>query len=320
LSDETRFARNQQAPSRPPAGAVSTHQLTYSLAGFAALCLLPSLLVLQAMRNLVTFILEDQSFTHIPLIPIVAIFLIYTSRDLVFKTISRAWLAGGALALLGIAFLVLARIDAFQLASSNQISLLMLGFVFLWIGAFLLFFGLKSFRVALFPLLFLFFIIPIPEPLLSNIIYLLQQGSSKAAEWMFQLMGVPFFRQGFNFALPGVTIRVAEECSGIRSTLSLVILAVLAAQLFLKNPVNRLILCLITIPISIVKNGFRIAVLSTLAIYVDPSFLTGPLHHHGGVVFYLLGLLPMFLVFKVLQRLERNDARLRLRVSASRVG
>ncbi len=61
------------------------------------------------------------------------------------------------------------------------------------------------------------------------------------------------------------------------------------------------------VPISIVKNGFRIAFLSTMAIYVNPSFLTGPLHHRGGIVFYILALIPLFLLLKFLQNRENKS-------------
>jgi exosortase len=153
-------------------------------------------------------------------------------------------------------------------------------------------------------LLFLVFAIPIPEPLLSKIIFLLQKGSSDVAEVFFRLGGVPYLRQGFVFELPGVAIRVAEECSGIRSTLALLITTVLAGHLFLRSPWKKLLLCLAVVPLAILKNGLRIMALSTLAIYVDPDFLYGDLHKHGGIVFFLVVLVPLALLLKWLQRGE----------------
>ncbi len=146
---------------------------------------------------------------------------------------------------------------------------------------------------------------PIPEPLSSNVVFLLQKGSAAAAETFFRLGGVPYLRQpDFVFALPGVIIRVAEECSGIRSTLALLVTTVLTGYLFLKTTWKRWLLCMVVVPVAIIKNGLRIMMLSTLAIYVDPSFLTGNLHHHGGVVFFILALLPMGLLLFWLERSE----------------
>ena len=158
-------------------------------------------------------------------------------------------------------------------------------------------------REASFSLLFLLFAIPIPEPLLSGIIVLLQKGSAEAVDVALRIIGVPAVRQGFDFALPGVTIRIAEECSGIRSTLALVMAAVVAGHFWLRSIPRTLLLCIATVPISIAKNALRIAVLSWLAIYVDPQYLFGSVHHqYGGILFFGFGLLTMGLAVIALQR------------------
>jgi exosortase len=278
--------------------------LKYRVAGFGVVCLLPVVFLLPELRSLFVFILNDQTYTHIPLIPVVSLSLIYLDRKAIFQRTGHAWRAGGATVFVGMGCLLLERLDSFKLGVENQNSLLVFGLVVFLLGAFLLGFGLDSFRAALLPLLFLIFMVPIPDPPLANVILFLQAGSARCAEWLFRALGVPFLRSGFEFALPGVTIMVAEECSGIRSTLALVILTVLASCMFLRNGWNRAILCLFVIPMSVIKNGFRIAFLSTMAIYVNPSFLTGRLHTQGGVVFYMLALIPIFFLFRFLRKRE----------------
>jgi exosortase len=122
---------------------------------------------------------------------------------------------------------------------------------------------------------------------------------------IFKLSGVPFLRHGFDFALPGVTIRVAEECSGIRSTLALVIVAVLMCNLFLRTFWKQALFCALVVPIAVFKNGLRIFTLSTLAIYVNPGFLQGNLHRRGGIVFFLAALVPLAVALSVLHKTER---------------
>ena len=300
--------RLQECISGAGPGHVKSRFVRHRVAAFAVLCLLPGAFLGPELYRLFGLVLNDGNYSHIPLIPVISVYFLYVWRDLIFKRVGQAWKSGSALIFSGAVSLTAARVNAFNLIATNQNSLLIFGLVLLWIGMFLLCFGLSPFRVALFPLLFLFFMVPIPEPLLTHIVVFLQEYSSDCAAWMFQLMGVPFLRHGFDFALPSVTIRVAEECSGIRSTLALVIVSVLTSKLFLKNTWHRLILCLFVIPISIAKNGFRIAFLSTMAIYVNPSFLTGPLHHRGGIVFFVIGLLPFFLILKLLQSREGERA------------
>jgi exosortase len=209
-----------------------------------------------------------------------------------------------ALIVPGIVLVAICRLDSWQLGSINMVSLLMLAVFLVWAGAFALFFGARAFRIACFPLFFLLFMVPIPEPALSKIIYFLQAGSSEMVEVFFRLAGLPYLRQGFVFQLPGVAIRVAEECSGIRSSLALLITTVLASHFFLRANWKRLLLCAVVVPIVIFKNGLRIATLSILAIYVNPGFLYGRLHHQGGFVFFIIALLPMALVLRLLQKGE----------------
>jgi exosortase len=121
-------------------------------------------------------------------------------------------------------------------------------------------------------------------------------------EAFFRIAGVPYHREGFVFILPGISIRVAEECSGIHSTLALLITTVLASYIFLKKSWKRVVLCIAVVPIAIFKNGLRIATLSVLAIYVNPAFLYGNLHHRGGIVFFIIALLPMALLLNLLRR------------------
>ena len=162
----------------------------------------------------------------------------------------------------------------------------------------------------MFPLLFLFLMAPIPDVLLNRVIVWLQQGSAEVSYAVFQLVGVPVFRTGFVFALPGVTIEIARECSGIRSSLALLITSLLAGHLFLRSAWTKAVFTLAAIPLLIVKNGIRIVTLSLLSIYVDPSFLTGNLHHQGGILFFLLALVILLPLLWLLQQHERRRGRM----------
>src|SRR5438093_1110184 len=142
--------------------------------------------------------------------------------------------------------------------------------------------------------------------LVPAVIGSLQTGSAEVSYALFQLIGVPVFRTGFELALPGVTIEVAKECSGIRSSLALLFTSLLAGHLLLRSAVRKTALALMTVPLLIVKNGVRIVTLSALAIYADPSFLTGKLHRDGGFVFFLLALAMLAAARWLLQRAEAS--------------
>src|SRR4029077_14865591 len=144
--------------------------------------------------------------------------------------------------------------------------------------------------------------------LLNRAIFVLQKGSAETTAAVFDLMGVPFLREGFVFHLARANIEVARECSGIRSSMALLILALLVVHFRLKSNWKKALFVACGLLMMMIKNGIRIATLTLLAVYVNPSFLTGKLHHDGGVVFFLLGLLFLLPVLLLLQRGERQES------------
>jgi len=184
------------------------------------------------------------------------------------------------------------------------ISLLALSFVLMLTAGFVAVFGRSSAKAVWFSLAFLGFAIPLPEALLNRTIYFLQYGSAAVAEWIFDWSGVPVLREGFVFHLPGLSIEVARECSGIRSSTALLILALLVAHFAFSRLWKKGVFVFAGLLMMVLKNGVRIATLTILAKYVDPGFLYGRLHHEGGVVFFLVGLAFLAPVYWLLRRGE----------------
>jgi exosortase len=146
--------------------------------------------------------------------------------------------------------------------------------------------------------------VPLPDRVLGWVVHLLQQGSTEVTYLLFNMVGVPVLRQGYVLSVPTVTIQVAAECSGIRSSIALFITCLLAAQLYLRTPWKIGLFLLLVFPLALIKNGVRIVTLTLLSVYVDPSFLHGNLHRDGGFVFFVLALLLLFPVFVFLERSE----------------
>ncbi len=151
--------------------------------------------------------------------------------------------------------------------------------------------------------------IPIPDRILGHLIYGLQAGSADIAEVIFNLSGAPVLRQGFVFRLPVMSIEVAQECSGIRSSLALAVLALLVAHFSFRPFWKKLAFVIAGLCMMLIKNGIRIASLTLLANYVNPSFLNGSLHHQGGIVFFLIGLALLLPVYWALRKGEKATSR-----------
>ena len=174
----------------------------------------------------------------------------------------------------------------------------------LWSGGFILFGG-RMMRACAFPALFLIFMIPLPSGVLEALEGALQRGSAEIGFKFIQFSGIPVFRTDLVFRMPGMLVEVVRECSGIRSTLVLFITALLAGHLFLRSAWTRLLLAAIVVPLGIVRNAFRILVISMLCVHVDPSFINSPIHRQGGPLFFALSLVPFSLILFWLRRIDR---------------
>jgi exosortase len=194
------------------------------------------------------------------------------------------------------------------LPSDVELSLNMLALVIWAIAAFALCFGTRAFRRSIFPLCFLFWLVPLPGFVLNVIVHLLQQGSVLAARFLFWTTGFPAMQDGMFVHIPGLTLEVAPECSSIRSSLVLVVTTMVLAQLLLRSTWRKALLVVVAIPLSVAKNGLRIYTIAMLGTRVDPGFLTGRLHNQGGFIFFAIALAAIFLLLWILRRTEKNPA------------
>ena len=253
---------------------------------------------------------RDMTASHVLLVPIVTIALIIEARRSIFSSVVWNWTAAPAVVLLGAGCAWIAHAQA-AAGEPRSLTLRVGAIVLLWLSGFLVFYGRRALEAALFPLMFLLFTIPIPDMVLAIVTSALKRGSAEIVEAIFSLTGTPHLREGFVFSLPNVTIEIADECSGIRSTIALLMTSLLAGQFLLRRPWQRALLVAAIVPITILKNAIRIATLSLLAIHYDPGFLAGRLHHEGGIVFFLIGLAILTPIIGLLHRVEAVHARAR---------
>ncbi len=262
---------------------------------FAGATLAVAAMIYTPMWDLVMSGTRSDYYSHIPLIPLVSVYLLATERKEIFAGPVYALRSGIPVAAAGMVVYGLAWALESRLTQNDFASLAVLGALTLWVGAFILLFGGASFRAALFPLLFLIFMIPIPWKIMDGIIYALQVASTEVVNVLFAMTGIPYTRQGqFIFHLPGVGIEVAKQCSGIRSSLALFVTSIVGGHLFLRRFPHKAILAVAVFPITVIKNGIRILTLTLLAYFVDERFLTGGfLHTSGGFLFYIPALILM---------------------------
>jgi exosortase len=243
-----------------------------------------------------TLALHDDQYTHILLIIPVSVALIFLDWKPLKDSSAFSVSLGAILLASATLATVFVNLRFISLQPGEQLAANMLALVVWWIGSFILCFGTSAFKGAVFPLCFLLWIVPIPEIVLGPIVRLLQQGSAASARSFFASAGVPIAQDGTLLTIPGLTIEVARECSSIRSSLMLVVTTMVLAQMLLRSPWRKALVIAVAIPLSVLKNGLRIFVLGMLGTRVDPSFLSGRLHHQGGIIYFLIALAAIFVL------------------------
>ena len=285
--------------SQPQAPSALRHLPWRRLLGYTLFLGVTLIVFRQPLEAVTRLALEDQRHTHVLLMPMIAIGLIGLDWRRVFERCRLDPWLGIPLLLLGV--------FSFALAVAAASPRLELGAIaVLWIAGFLTVFGRESSRRAWFPLSMLVLFVPLPSGLLDAAEAFLQRSSADVTEVLFRAIGTPVFRDGMLFSIPGVVIEVAKECSGIRSTIVLAIVALVLGYLVLRSNWSRGVLIAVAVPISIFKNAIRIVALSWLGTNVSMDYLTGDLHHRGGPVFSLLSLALVAIFLLLLQRFERR--------------
>ena len=313
MAEHSVSATRPELPSIEPAWPPQALGLTALHATFLGILALSVVWAWQPLTTIIGRSLKSsdyEHYSHIILLPFISAYLLYLKRDTILRQVHPSRLAGLILVAVGAATIWFVRSPVVTADTEYRLAGAMLGVIAMWVGGFVISYGVRSLRVAAFPFAVLVFMIPLPPAALTAIIVFLQKGSADASEVLFSLIRMPAFRDDFTFSLPGMTIRVAEECSGIRSSLALMISGLLMAYLLLRTTWTRIVLVLLIIPLSVVKNAVRIVALSWLGVYVDPSFITGhAVHRNGGIPIFLMSLMILGGIAWLLQRCERPGTR-----------
>src|SRR5437588_6333682 len=255
------------------------------------------------LREFATYARHSDVHSYVLLIPFVTAYLIYIRRKQLSRELSSAWGYALLLAAAGTGALS-ASLQFAELGQNDYMTLIALSFVCFVLAGTFLFLGSKWARSAMFPLFFLAFMIPLPEAAVDLLENASKEASAEVANWLFLISGTPFLRNGTLFQLPGITIMVAKECSGIRSTLVLIITSLLAANMFLCTTWRRALLVCAVVPLGLLRNGFRILLITLLCIHIGPEMINSVIHRRGGPVFFVASLIPLFVMLWWLRRRE----------------
>ncbi len=279
------------------------------LRNFALAALVLALGFAKPLWDLMQFVWHSQFHSYILLIPLISVYLVWLKKrsfpicSQPARKTASAFLLAGTVVLAAYWLFLRSRM---KLAEDDYLAVMMISFLLFFWGICGRFLGKEMLRATAFPLGILVFMVPIPAFAMPAIDSFLQHGSAAAAQGFFTLAGTPILRSGLTFQLPGITIQVAPECSGIQSSMVLLITGLVAGYMFLRRPWNRAMLAMLMIPLGLLRNGFRVFTIGELCVHIGPQMIDSPIHHRGGPIFFALSLIPLFIVLVLLQRSEQG--------------
>jgi exosortase len=248
----------------------------------------------------------DKNTAHGYFVPLFSAFVLWQDRNNLRKIQAKpSWT--GALILAG-GLVVLALGDLGAELFLSRVSLL-----FVLAGLTILFWGWDLFRGALFPWAFLFLMIPLPNLIFQKITFPLQTYAAQLASTLLPYFDVPVLREGNVINLPGpIPLEVAEACSGIRSLLSLITLAIIYGYLMDTRQWVRILLTASAIPIAVVANSLRIVGTGLVVHYWDAQKGEGFYHTFEAWLVFVVSLAMLFGLHHVVNRVTHHNREVRV--------
>lgn len=269
---------------------------------------------------------SDENYSHGLLIPFIIGYIIWTQRDKLSRVPENASILWGGAAIVFALFALWAGVAGAELYTQRMSLLLLLG------GITVYFAGFRLLQFLLVPFGLLFLALPIPAIIFNKIAFPLQLFASRCAVWSMSVLGIPVLRQGNIIELKPLNsfdtkkLEVVEACSGIRSLMTLLTLAVVFAY-FTHTPSNTppgsggrfgwlksygfwraVILVGSAVPIAILTNAFRVSGTGVLAHYYGTAVADGFFHTFSGWAIYIVAFILLFGVGIVLDRFKPSQA------------
>ncbi len=245
---------------------------------------------------------NDPNFSHGFFVPLFSAFVLWQERDRLARILPCPSWSGAIVLLAGLAILIVGRLGAEIFLDRSSVLLVLAGILILLMGW-------NLFRAVLFPWAFLLLMIPIPAIVLNQITFPLQLLASRVAAEVLPLLGVPVLREGNVMNLAAMPLEVAVACSGIRSLMSLVTLAIIYGYLLEKRIWVRCFLALAAVPITVAANDVRIVGTGLLVQYWDPEAAEGYFHASWGLIIFVISLLMLYGLHALLRLLFPEEGR-----------
>jgi exosortase len=266
----------------------------------SVLLVLTSILYAPILKELVMDWWTDPDYGHGFFVPLISGYVLWHQRARWVKSEVKPSNFGFLVMVGGVILLLGGSLGAELFTSRFSLLVLLAGMV-------LFLAGWKKLRSVSFPLGFLILMIPIPVIIYNQITFPLQLLASRFATSWLELMQVPVLREGNVLILPNYSLEVVEACSGVRSLMTLITLAVAYGYLVESRRWVRYTLPVLMVPIAIVSNAIRIMGTGMLTYHFGPKAAEGFFHDFSGWIIFLAALFLMFVCHLILRRIGKDQ-------------
>jgi exosortase len=236
----------------------------------------------------------DPDYSHGFFVVPLAAFFIWERRDALARTPVRPHLAGLVVLAASLIVFIAGRYG-------SELFLTRVSMIGVLAGLILFLAGRAYLRILVFPLAFLLFMIPLPAIVFNQIAFPLQLLASRLGEMTISASGVPVLREGNVLLLPGRTLEVAEACSGIRSLLSLLMLAIVLGYFSERRIGPRVAIAIAAIPIAVIANAIRVAGTGLASYWISPAAAEGFFHSFSGWLMFVVALGGLLAVHRAIE-------------------
>jgi exosortase len=237
---------------------------------------------------------EYNNNSHGILVPFISMYIIWKKR--------HALDMGEALtSYIGLIILV-ASLLVYLIGYSGRIDVLpRAAFVTAINGLVLYNYGRKVYAKLVFPLLFLYFMIPVPVSIEAIVSFRLQLWVTQISSTILSLFSIAVLREGNLLHFANCSLEVAEACSGIRSLTAYIMLGCLFGYMIRGSFFRRSIMVLVAVPLAIFVNITRVVGTGILANYYGSTVARGFLHEFSGIFVFLVGFILFYLIYQIVE-------------------
>lgn len=234
----------------------------------------------QVFGKLVADWYNDDNYSHGFLIIPIAAYLAWERRGKFWATTTRPS-ALGLVVVLGSVLVLIGGVLGSELFMTR------ISIIGTLVGTLLFLFGWARLRVLAFPIAFLLLMIPIPAIIFNQIAFPLQILASRFGESVMNAASVPVLREGNVLILANITLEVAQACSGIRSLVSLLTLAIVLGYFSDRRMWVRMVIAIASVPVAVLTNGARVAGTGIAAHQFGAAAAEGFLHEFSGWLVFI---------------------------------